>query len=175
MNRKLSIVALVAPAIFLLDQITKLFVVRLMPLGTKHTVWENFFDLVHVRNRGAAFGVLAGWESSLRDFFFYALALLAIIFLFQFLRDAPKLLTAVPVGLILGGALGNVTDRIFRGSVVDFLSFHYRDAVADFSLFGHRVFFDLTWPAFNVADSAITSGVVWLVFLISRPPQPVAE
>src|SRR3990167_4970422 len=99
---KYMVLCLVTPFILILDQISKAFIVKYLPLGGKFTIWP-FFDIVHVRNRGAA--------------------------------------------------LGNVSDRVFRGSVVDFLSFHW---------------YDLAWPSFNVADSAISVGVVGLMIAMMR-------
>lgn len=161
MKAKLKIILLIAPAIFLLDQFTKGLVVKSIQFGDRIPVWENFFDLVHTRNRGAAFGLLSQWQSQHRDLFFYVLTVLALLFLFYYLKELPaKWGSVAPVGLILGGAIGNFTDRLTRGSVVDFLSFH----MADKAIFG----VDLVWPAFNVADSAITVGVLWLLLATAR-------
>lgn len=172
MTIKTKIVFSTALAVCVLDQITKGLVVRSMPLGLKVTVWENFFDLVHVRNRGAAFGVLAQWESQYRDVFFYLLFVLALVFLISFLRQMPgdKKGSFVPVGLIFGGAIGNVLDRLFRGSVVDFLSFHWYDKEISWNILGYFVQLN-PWPAFNVADSAISAGVVWLLGVMLLQPK----
>ena len=146
----------------LLDQLTKWIITRTIPYGTEVTVLKNFFDLVHARNRGAAFGFLSQWNSGNRDLFFYALSALALFFLFYYLKELPSGRRGgiLPISLIFGGAVGNILDRIFRGSVVDFLSFHW---------YNHSAFgVSLTWPAFNVADSAITVGVLWLMFSTAR-------
>lgn len=151
---KSLILCLVMPLIFILDQITKAFIVKYLPLGAKFTVWP-FFDIVHVRNRGAAFGILSGWNSHYRDILFYIFAFLAFIFLIHYLIGIKEKhrWQMFPVAMILGGALGNVSDRVFRGSVVDFLSFHW---------------YDWAWPSFNVADSAISVGVVGLMIAMMR-------
>ena len=70
------------------------------------------------------------------------------------------------MALIFGGAIGNLIDRLVQGEVTDFLFFHWRDKIADFTLLGKHFRFALSWPAFNVADSAITCGAVFLVGLV---------
>ncbi|MBI2340634.1 MAG: signal peptidase II [Deltaproteobacteria bacterium] len=169
MRRRLTIIAVISPLIFALDQFTKELIVRNIPLGGKVTIWPNLFDLVYFQNRGAAFGILSGWDSSFRDIFFYCISVLALFFLFYYLKKLPPgdRVSPIPVALIFGGALGNVFDRIFRGSVVDFLSFHWNNKVIDWRIFGLSVHFDLVWPAFNAADSAITVGVFWLLILMA--------
>lgn len=153
MKQKLKIVAIISPLIFILDHLTKWLIVKNIPVGNlkKIVVWENFFDIVHYRNTGAAFSMFADMNPSIREPFFYALSIIAMGVLFYFLKQltSQQKILSIPLAMIFGGALGNITDRIFRGSVVDFLSFHWYDKAA--------------WPAFNVADSAITVGVIWLV------------
>lgn len=170
MKQKLKIVALVAPIILALDQYTKWLIVRHVDFGTRITVWENFFDIVHTRNRGAAFGFLHNWSHEMRDPFFYVVSLVAVFFLYYFLKQIPenRKMNAIPIALIFGGAMGNLTDRFFRGSVVDFLSFHWYDKTANWKIFGFHFNFDLTWPSFNVADSAISVGVVWLLLFMGQ-------
>jgi signal peptidase II len=108
-----------------------------------------FFSLVLVYNTGAAFSVLAdagGWQR----WFFIAVGAIATVIIVRLLKrhsHEPRL--AFPLALVLGGALGNVIDRVVLGHVVDFLFFHYRD---------------FAWPAFNVADSAITVGAALLIW-----------
>ena len=156
---------MIAPLIFVFDQVTKWLVVRHIPFGGRIAVWEHFIDLVHTKNRGAAFGFLSQWESANRDIFFYLLSLAALVFLFYYLKEIPagQKGPVIPIAFIFGGALGNLSDRIFRGAVVDFLSVHWHDREVFWEFFGHQIRFYLTWPAFNVADSAITVGVIWLM------------
>lgn len=170
MKTKYKIVMIMTTVILLFDQWTKVLILKTLPLGSKMVVWDHFFDLVHTRNKGAAFGILSDWISDYRDVFFYVLGGIAIFFLLHFLKTISnsRPWASLPVALVLGGALGNIFDRIFRGSVVDFLSLHWYDHEVDFSLFGYSLGFDLIWPAFNVADSAITVGVFWLVYEMSR-------
>lgn len=172
MNLKYRIVALVVAVIYGLDQWTKWLVVKRLNYGDSIVVFPSWFDLVHYRNRGAAFGFLAEWQSDYRDAFFYVLSFLAALFLIQILRQIPadKKYWSFPIGLVLGGAIGNISDRIFRGSVVDFVLIHWNNQSVEWSLFGRSVSFDLTWPAFNVADAAITVGVFWLVYVLSVMP-----
>ena len=142
-------------AIFALDQLTKYWVIAFLPLHESIPVWEGFFNLTHVRNPGAAFGFLAGMDPQFRGAFFIGVNILAMGFiLFYFLKvekRSLKLLTGL--SLIMAGALGNLTDRLRFGEVVDFL---------DFFLGSWH------WPAFNVADSAITCGAFFLIWEIMR-------
>jgi len=137
-----------AVAVALADQATKRYVATALPFGTSEPL-TPFFNLVHVRNPGAAFSFLAGaggWQRYI--FIVFALVVSAILaFLIQ-----RKNLPRIEVGgysLILGGALGNLIDRIWHGAVVDYLDFH---------LFGWH------WPAFNLADSAIVLGVLLFLY-----------
>lgn len=134
---------LLAGGIIAVDQITKLWVLGNFHLNEQRAVTE-FFNLVLVFNSGAAFSFLAG-AGGWQKWFFVGLALVISAWLLSMLRQhaAERLLPAA-LSLVLGGALGNVIDRLRFGAVVDFLDFH----IAGWH-----------WPAFNVADSAITIGV----------------
>jgi len=157
------------------DQLTKFWVDRSLSVGEHHPVLPGLFDLVHYRNPGAAFSLFADWHSPVRGYFFFAMSVAALAFLVYYLVKTPleEKKTLIPLGLILSGALGNLIDRAFRGTVVDFLLFHWYDKVVSFEIFGkvHRV--ELIWPAFNVADSAITLGVIglFLSMLKKRPEE----
>jgi len=166
MKDKIIPILWISPLVLILDQWTKWLVVKNLAFGSKITILENFFDIVHVRNKGAAFGVLSTWNSEYRDLFFYVLALGAICFLFYFLKQLKKHehKMVYPIALIVGGAIGNVADRAFRGSVVDFVSFHWYNESVHWEVWGRMIDFDLVWPAFNVADSAISVSVVYLIF-----------
>lgn len=130
------------------DQATKILVSSAFRLGESLTL-TPFFDLVFVFNRGAAFSFLSqagGWQR----WFFVVLALgISAWIVVMLKRHAAERLMPMALSLILGGALGNVIDRLNHGAVVDFLSFH----VAEYY-----------WPAFNVADSAISVGVVLILW-----------
>jgi signal peptidase II len=149
MRKWLSLAALV----IVLDQITKYFILQKFVLHETLYI-TPFFNLVHVRNTGAAFSMLAdagGWQRA----FFIGVALVASVWVIWLLRRHPQQkLFCLALGLILGGAIGNLIDRVWLGSVVDFVQVHY----------GGWYF-----PAFNVADSAITIGAGLLIWDGLRP------
>ena len=135
--------------VLLLDQASKLYIATHFALYESVTVIPGLFHLTYVRNQGAAFGILA--DSSLRLPFFLtvsAAAAIGILWYLRRLRPEQRLLQ-FSLSLIFAGALGNLIDRARMGEVVDFLDFFWH---------GHH------WPAFNVADSAITVGVALLLW-----------
>ncbi len=151
-------------AIVALDQATKAIVDRTMPLYHSIPVIENVFSLTYIRNTGAAFGILARAGEAFRRTFLIGFSVVAIGFIITMLRRLPsdeKLLTAA-LAFILGGAFGNLIDRLLYGEVIDFLDFYWRD---------HH------WPAFNVADSFITVGVVIILvrLLLAKDEDPFAR
>ncbi len=137
----------IAAIVILLDQITKTMILRTMAIGDSHTV-NAFFNIVHWRNSGAAFSFLhaaSGWQRWL----FIGLAVVASGFIVWMLaRHGGQRLFGWALALILGGAIGNVIDRLLHGSVVDFIQLHWRGSA---------------FPSFNVADSAITVGAALLI------------
>ena len=136
----------VAAAVVIVDQFTKFWIMTNFTLHEQQNIIPGFFNLVYVTNTGAAFGFLAGDRNLLRQAFFVAVAILALIvilFAYGHLKKQGKIFVYA-LGLIAGGAVGNLIDRMRFGSVVDFL---------DFFLGAYH------WPAFNAADSAITIGV----------------
>lgn len=143
--------SMVAGAVIALDQVTKALVLIHMPLYHSITIIPGFFNLTHVRNPGGAFGFLAQSESPLRHWFFLAAALVALgmLLYFYYQTPNPRSLFAFALALIFGGAVGNLIDRVRFGEVVDFLDVHLG--------YYH-------WPTFNVADSAVTVGVI--IFLL---------
>ena len=144
-----------AGAVVILDQATKLLVQRAFRLGESLPVLPGVFNLTYVLNPGAAFGLLAGAAAAFRGPFFIAVSVLAIAVICyyhaRYARGDP--LPTVGLALILGGALGNLIDRLRVGMVIDFL---------DFYLGAYH------WPAFNVADSGITVGVGLLLVEMLR-------
>ncbi len=136
-----------AALIAALDQLTKLAIERLFDYGDVHPV-TSFFNLVLTYNKGAAFSFLAaasGWQKQ----FLTAVGIVASLFIIYLLaRHGTQRLFSLALALILGGAVGNVIDRIAYGHVIDFLDFHWRG---------------WHWPAFNVADCAIVSGAGLLI------------
>jgi signal peptidase II len=151
MIRWLALSALLA----VLDQLSKYVMTRVLVFGNGIEV-TPFFNLALVYNRGAAFSFLSsasGWQREL----FIAIALIASAWVVYLLRRYPRqTLFCFALSLILGGAVGNVIDRLLLGVVVDFLDFH---------LAGYH------WPAFNIADSAITCGAALLVWEGLRRPR----
>jgi len=139
--------------VIVLDQLTKIWVVKSFHLYESLEIIPNFFSLTYLTNKGAAFGFLAGVTAAWRHYFFLILASVALVLIciawFRMRKDHPFYGPAL--ALIAGGAIGNVIDRVRFGAVVDFL---------DFYVAGHH------WPAFNVADSAITVGVA--LFLLAN-------
>ena len=137
----------IAVIVVLLDQFTKTLILGAFDFGGSHTV-TSFFNVVRVHNTGAAFSFLAG-ASGWQRWFFVGLGSLAALFILWMLRShGGQRLFGWSLALILGGAVGNVIDRLLHGYVVDFIQVHYRNAY---------------FPSFNVADSAITVGAVLLV------------
>ena len=133
--------------ILLVDQFTKVLIVGYYHLGDS-TYVTSFFNVVRVHNAGAAFSFLAG-ASGWQRWFFTVLGLVAAIVIVWMLRSHPgQKLFSFAMACILGGAIGNVIDRILYGYVVDFLDFHMRG---------------MHFPAFNVADSAISIGAACLI------------
>jgi signal peptidase II len=135
--------------IVILDQLSKKIILANMALRDIVEV-TPFFDIVHLHNYGAAFSFLhnaGGWQR----YFLSAISIAVSIALpFYIKKNKHDILLAMGLTLILGGAIGNLVDRLFLGYVVDFLSLHIDD-----------IFY---WPAFNIADSAITLGVILLIY-----------
>ncbi len=170
---KAKTLAVIAPVVFLLDQATKWVIQQNLAIGDVHHVVPGLFDIVHVRNRGAAFGFMANLPESIRLPFFFVVSFLALGLITTYffrMKDDRRSFT-VCLALILGGALGNIWDRITLGEVVDFLSFHWYDRIANWRVAGWVLRFRLEWPAFNVADMAISIAVAWLMILMLKTPK----
>ena len=137
----------IALAVILLDQITKTIIAGTMQLGDVRTI-TPFFDIVRTHNRGAAFSFLSdasGWQR----WFFTGIGIVAAVFIVWMLkRHGGQRLFGWALALILGGAVGNVIDRLLHGHVIDFVQVHWKTAY---------------FPAFNVADSAISIGAALLI------------
>ena len=133
--------------ILLADQFTKVLIVGNYALGDS-TYVTNFFNVVRAHNTGAAFSFLAG-AGGWQRWFFTAIGVVAAIFMVWMLKShSGQKLFSFAISLILGGAIGNVIDRLLYGYVVDFLDFHWKT---------------MHFPAFNIADSAISIGAVCLI------------
>ncbi len=151
MSPKLKIFAVASILSLVSDQASKIWVDTTLSYSDRVPVIEGFFYITHVRNPGAAFSTFVNLEPRLRLAFFVTVSLAAIAIIFSFYRKlAPgDRLPSLALGLILGGAVGNLIDRITRGEVVDFLHF--------------RLWTGYSWPDFNFADSFIVVGVALLV------------
>ena len=132
-------------AIIALDQWTKLYIKSHFALYEAKSVINGFFDITYVLNPGAAFGFLAKLDEAYRRGFFVVITIVAIAAVAYLLMKEKHLkLRLVSYTLVLAGAVGNFIDRIYMGKVVDFLLFYYKS---------------YQWPAFNVADTAISIGI----------------
>jgi len=150
--RGLVIAGSVAVVVVVVDQLTKSWAVRRLSHGDIHVVWKLDLELTY--NSGASFGLARGWAPVIAG-----IALAAVVLLLSAVRHARSDALTVALGLIIGGALGNLTDRLVRGhhgAVVDFIALHF-------------------WPTFNVADSCVVIGAVSAALLISRRHVPDAS
>ena len=143
-----------AAVVLLLDQFTKVLIVGNFQLGEAHTV-TPFFDVVRAHNPGAAFSFLAGASGWQRWFFVGLGTVAATVIVWMLRQHAGQKLFCFAISMILGGAVGNVIDRLWHGHVIDFLQFHWSWLAP--------VFPGGYFPAFNLADSAITAGAVGLI------------
>jgi signal peptidase II len=157
---------LIASVVFVLDRITKILIERNVSMWESHNVIPGFFDIVHAKNRGAAFGIFGDGDSQLRTFLLIGVSVGVLLFVVYLLMRPSQAgfgggrLTMIGLSLVLGGALGNIYDRVTAGMVTDFLEFYIRD---------------YRFAAFNVADSAITTGAGLLLLDMWRSrKQPVS-
>lgn len=156
MSRKPGLFLACAAGVLALDQLSKWLVSTRLLLGEPVAVAGDFVRLTLVHNRGAAFGLFPG--SRVPFIIVSVLAIAVVLYLFQ--RDAYRsALSRVLLGGILGGALGNLIDRARLGYVVDFIEVGVGS---------------LRWPVFNVADSAVTVGVICLAWILTRPGRRAA-
>ncbi len=151
---------IIAVAVVGFDRWTKHLVAQKIALYHAISIVPGFFSLTHVRNRGAAFSILADSDSPYRAVFLIGFSAISVLILIWLLWKPKgfRVMTGVALSLILGGAAGNLFDRIAYGEVVDFLLFYYRQ---------------WDWPAFNVADSAIVVGGLLLVLEAFLPTKPI--
>lgn len=151
----MRLLVVTAGGVVLLDQLTKLLILATLPLYGGIEIIPGFFNIVHVRNTGAAFSILAGAPSVWRQWFFIIVTtgVLAILLLAYRKVSVKDRWTRSAYALIIGGALGNLVDRVRLGEVIDFLDVYWGS---------------YHWPAFNVADSAITVGAALLILSLFR-------
>jgi signal peptidase II len=149
----------IASTVFLLDRITKIAIERYVSQWESLTVIPGFFDIVHAKNRGAAFGMFSDGDSELRTVILIGISVAVLVFVSVLLFRPQRggltsdRLTTIALSLVLGGALGNVWDRVVQGMVTDFLEFYLGE---------------YRFAAFNVADTAISIGACLLLLDIWR-------
>jgi len=144
--RHLVVAGSVAAIVVLVDQLTKSWAVHRLSQGSIHVVWKLDLELTY--NSGASFGLARGWAPIIAG-----VAVAVVVLLLASMRHVRSGPLAVAIGLVMGGALGNITDRVARGhhgAVVDFIALHF-------------------WPTFNVADSCVVIGAIGAALIVSRP------
>ena len=151
MKKNIIVFILGATTVIVLDQITKAAIVTKFFMHESYTIVAGFFNLVYVMNPGAAFGFLANASATFRYFFFTGITIVVILLIIYYImKSKPQnMLMVISLTLIFAGAVGNLIDRIRFGAVVDFLDVYIGGA---------------HWPAFNVADSAISVGAVLMIW-----------
>ena len=149
--KKYWLLGLTFLVVVILDILTKDYIITHFPLYSSRPVIPGFLNLVHIQNKGVAFGILGGAAPFWRDILLLLFPIVAMtgILIFAFRNPQQKPGIFISLGGILGGALGNLIDRLRFKAVIDFLDIYWGP---------------YHWPAFNVADSAITLGVLFLVF-----------
>lgn len=154
MKKKYLYLAVISGFLVALDQLIKMYIHTQFHLGESTVIVPNFFNLTYVRNFGAAFGFLAESHPTFREAFFLAMPPIALVIILAILRGVKDDDTKQIVALssIFGGAIGNYVDRLRFRYVIDFLDFHLNNKYS--------------WPAFNVADSAIVGGVFLLLTMM---------
>ena len=146
--------------VLVLDQLTKYFIETRVRLYEIITVIPGFFNITHVRNKGAAFSLFAGTPGAFRSVFFISVSLVAIGVIAVLIKKTRERLLVVSFSLIAGGAVGNLIDRVRYGEVVDFIQWYIKSWY---------------WPSFNVADSAISIGVCLLAIDMLFKKSPPEE
>jgi len=149
---------LLTVAVFVLDHITKWMVRTRMDLHDAIEVIPNYLRISSVRNSGVAFGLFADFQSTWKPYILAAMAVVAVIVIIIYSSRMPlnRTLLQAALAITLGGIVGNFTDRVMHGFVVDFIEFHIGEA--------------FHWPTFNIADSAITIGIALLLVDSVRHP-----
>jgi signal peptidase II len=143
------LVGLITIPLIALDQLSKIYISTHMAMWESIPIIPNWFDITYTQNPGAAFSLFANFPPIFRDVFLFALSTIAIVVLLVMIFQTDQIsLTSIAFAMVLAGAAGNLIDRAIRGRVIDFIRVHYYDA---------------SYPIFNVADSAISIGVVLII------------
>ncbi len=168
---KQSKILWITAIVFLLDQISKWIIKQTMTLHESVSVLGDFFRITYIENPGMAFGIRFG-DNLFFTVFAVAASLVILVYLFK--MKGEHIATRIAMATILGGALGNLSDRIARGSVLDFLDFEFFNIhIPDFQILfidfpGYRL---NRWPIFNVADIAVTVGMIILFLFVLFEPE----
>lgn len=160
LSRKYYLLMLIAGVSLVLDQWTKILILSHFQYGETYPIIQDIFHFTYVRNPGAAFGIFRDFPELFRKIFFLSLPPIAMVVILNILRTVEEsdLWQIFALSMIFGGAFGNYIDRIRFGYVVDFLDFHYKNV--------------WSYPAFNIADSCIVSGIgILLVLMFVRDRQ----
>ena len=159
LQNKYTRLAIVAGLVVLADQISKALILTYLPLHHSISVIAGIFDITHILNPGGAFGLMADRSVVVRTIVFLFISSMAVGLIFYFYHKTPLTHKFLATGfaLIFGGAIGNLIDRVRFGTVVDFL---------DFYIGRHH------WPAFNIADSAITVGILIFIYHLAFKKMP---
>lgn len=159
MKRKYLELTVISALIVCIDQVTKLYIHTQFRLGETLPLIRDYFHFTYVRNYGAAFGFLQESHPQFREIFFLSMPPIAMGIILLLLKSVPDedRKQVICLSLIFGGAIGNYIDRLRFGYVIDFLDFHYKNQIS--------------WPAFNVADSTIVVGVILLLWLTYKESQ----
>jgi signal peptidase II len=151
LQNKATRLILVAGLVVLADQITKALVIKYLPLHKNISIIAGLFDITHILNPGGAFGLMADMSAVVRTVVFLFISSLAVGLILYFYIKTPRefIFLSCAFALIFGGAIGNLIDRVRFGAVVDYLDFYIGK---------------YHWPAFNIADSAITVGMFIFIY-----------
>lgn len=159
MRNKYLFLFVISSALIVVDQYTKFMVTLHIPLNYSVKVVEGFFNLTHIRNSGVAFGIFSEQNSELKPYLLIFVSIVAIMAIMVIFHQTEKDKRLVQTGLVLvfSGAIGNLIDRVIHKEVIDFLDFYVENQ---------------HWPAFNVADSCITIGVMLMAadMLVNHNP-----
>ncbi len=163
-NRSYRLLLITAAIVFIADQVSKSWIFNHLPLDSYHypdsiEVIEGFFYIVHIGNEGAAWGLFSGYSGWLAVF---ALIALAVIYKFRHTLELHRGIMQFAFGLLIGGILGNLIDRLIHGHVIDFLDFHFPFSIPYLMPTGR-------YPSFNIADCGIVIGTLLYILVSFRP------
>jgi signal peptidase II len=143
------IIFILASIIIVIDQISKYYIIKNFELGDSVNILNEFIKLTYIKNPGGAFSIFSNFSYSFRMIFFIVISILVVILIILYYNKIKKLTMKIATGLLLGGTLGNLIDRIKFGEVIDFI---------DIGISKYR------WPTFNLADVSICTGVIIIIF-----------